>query len=225
MSGTVAVYELIGQENVIVGPSVDRDDEDEIDEPDTPLADQPFADVASDAWYAEAVAYVKENGMMTGTSDTTFAPQQSLSRAMMAQVLYNLEGKPALEGESLGDPFADVPGDSWYADAVYWARLEGLADGYSAETFGPEDSITREQLAVMLYRYAQYKGYDVSASGGLTAFGDGAKTSDWAAQAMEWAVGSGLINGKNGAALDPQGTATRAEVAQILMKFGQNVQQ
>ena len=225
VSGTVAVYELIGQENVIVGPSVDRDDEDEIDEPDTPLADQPFADVASDAWYAEAVAYVKENGMMTGTSDTTFAPQQPLSRAMMAQVLYNLEGKPAVEGESLGDPFDDVPGDSWYADAVYWARLEGLADGYSAETFGPEDSITREQLAVMLYRYAQYKGYDVSASGGLTAFGDGAKTSDWAAQAMEWAVGSGLINGKNGAVLDPQGTATRAEVAQILMKFGQNVQQ
>ena len=225
VSGTVAVYELIGQENVIVGPSVDRDDEDEIDEPDTPLADQPFADVASDAWYAEAVAYVKENGMMTGTSDTTFAPQQPLSRAMMAQVLYNLEGKPAVEGESLGDPFADVPGDSWYADAVYWTRLEGLADGYSAETFGPEDSITREQLAVMLYRYAQYKGYDVSASGDLTAFGDGAQTSDWAAQAMEWAVGSGLINGKNGAALDPQGTATRAEVAQILMKFGQNVQQ
>ena len=224
----------MGRDPVIVGPGVDHDDDDvdvedgtdaDIDEPDTTPADQPFTDVASDAWYADAVAYVKESGMMTGTSDTTFAPQQSLSRAMMAQVLYNLEGKPALEGEDLGSPFADVPGDSWYADAVYWARLEGLCDGYSAERFGPEDNITREQLALMLYRYAQYKGYDVSAVNDLTAFDDGVQTSDWAAEAMGWAVGSGLINGKNGVTLDPQGTATRAEVAQILMKFGQNVPQ
>lgn len=179
----------------------------------------PFTDVAADAWYYDAVAYVYEQGMMKGTNDgTTFSPAMNLTRGMMAQILYNLEkGTAPAEGS-----FTDVAADAWYADAVNWAAANDIVNGYGNGKFGPEDSITREQMAVLLYNYAKFKGYDVTTSGDLTTFSDDEKVSDWAEYAMKWAVGEKLINGSNNA-LNPLGTASRAEVAQILMNFGQNV--
>lgn len=179
----------------------------------------PFTDVAADAWYYDAVAYVYEQGMMKGTNDgTTFSPAMNLTRGMMAQILYNLEkGTAPAEGS-----FTDVAANAWYADAVNWAAANDIVNGYGNGKFGPEDSITREQMAVLLYNYAKFKGYDVTTSGDLTTFSDDEKVSDWAEYAMKWAVGEKLINGSNNA-LNPLGTASRAEVAQILMNFGQNV--
>ena len=190
----------------------------DIGEGDTPLGSAPFTDVADDAWYKEAVDYVYANGLMSGTSATTFAPNMLLSRAMIAQVVHNLEDNPAAAEQGV---FTDVAAGAWYADAVDWAAGEGIVSGYGNGKFGPEDNITREQMALILYGYAQYKGYDVSASGELSSFTDGASTSGWAAEAVRWAVGSGLLSGKGGGVLDPQGTATRAEVASILMRFAQ----
>ena len=116
-----------------------------------------------------------------------------------------------------------VAAGAWYANAVDWAAGEGIVSGYGNGKFGPEDNITREQMALILYGYAQYKGYDVSASGELSSFTDGASTSSWAAEAVQWAVGSGLLSGKGGGVLDPQGTATRAEAASIFMRFARTV--
>ena len=152
------------------------------------------------------------------TTSTPTATQ--LSRAMMVQILYNLEDRPAA-AESAA--FTDVAADAWYADAVNWAAGEGIVSGYGNGRFGPDDLITREQMANMLYYYAQYKGYDVSAGGELSSFTDGASTSGWAAEAVQWAVGSGLLSGKGGGVLDPQGTATRAEAASIFMRFAWTV--
>ena len=191
----------------------------DIEEPDTPLGDLPYTDVDPDAWYADAVAYAVEKGLMTGTSSTTFAPTATLTRSMMAQILYNLEGKPSLDNEVLGYPYADVDADAWYADAVYWARLEGLVSGYSNEKFGPNDPITREQLASILYRYAAYKGDDVSAKADLSAFTDASSASAWAVDSLKWAVSEGILSGKGSGLLDPTGTASRAEVAQMFMNY------
>ena len=178
----------------------------------------PFTDVKESDWYYEAVCYTYEHHMMTGTSDTQFAPAANLTRGMIAQVLYNLEEKPAAAGTS----FVDVPADAWYAKAVNWAASAGIVDGYGSGKFGPEDPVTREQMAAILYRYAQYKDYDVTATADLSAFADRDKISGWAEHAMSWAVGDGLLNGKTATILDPTGTATRAEVAQILMNFAEN---
>ena len=179
----------------------------------------PFKDVKEGDWFYEAVKYVYDNGMMKGTNDgSTFSPDMNLSRSMIAQVLYNLEGTPAAGDGS----FSDVEADTWYTDAVNWAAANDIVKGYGDGTFGPEDDITREQMAVILYRYAQYKGYEVTATGDLSTFNDGAQTSDWAVEAMKWAVGSSLLQGYAGN-LNPTGTATRAEVAQILMNFCENV--
>ena len=190
----------------------------DIGDDETPLGSAPFTDVAEDAWYKEAVDYVYANGLMSGTSATTFAPNMLLSRAMIAQVVHNLEDNPAAAEQGV---FTDVAAGAWYANAVDWAAGEEIVSGYGNGKFGPEDNITREQMALILYGYAQYKGYDVSASGELSSFTDGASTSSWAAEAVQWAVGSGLLSGKGGGVLDPQGTATRAEVASILMRFAQ----
>ena len=178
--------------------------------------DTGFSDVAADAWYAGAVEYVRDNGLMSGTGSATFSPNAATSRAMLATVLYRAAGSPAAEGTAA---FSDVAADAWYADAVAWASENGIVKGYSDTVFAPNDTVTREQLATILYRYAEYKEYDVSAKGDLTTFADGAETSSWAAEAMEWAVGSSLLSGKDGGKLDPTGTATRAEVATILMRF------
>lgn len=177
-----------------------------------------FDDVASDAWYADAVHYVAENGIMNGAGDGTFAPYTIMNRAMLVQVLYALEGKPAVSGSS----FADVASDAWYADAVAWAAQAGIVTGLSDTTFGPDQVLTREQLATILYRYAAYKGYDVTATGDLDSYTDAAEIGAYALEAMEWATGSSLISGSNGA-LAPQSSATRAEAATILMRFLESV--
>ena len=179
----------------------------------------PFNDVSESEWFYEAVKYVYDKGMMNGVSDTSFAPYSNLTRGMIAQVLYNLEGKPAVSGSA----YTDVAADQWYNGAVNWAAKKGIVTGYGDGTFGPMDNITREQMAAILYRYAQYKGYDVSAKGDLTAFTDGNTVSDWAKDAMSWAVGTALFNGKGDGILDPTTTATRAEVAKILMTYCENV--
>ena len=189
----------------------------DIGDGDTPLGGLPFADVSAGAWYAEAVEYVYSNGVMQGISDASFAPGQNLTRGMIAQILYNLEGSPA--GAS-GAAFTDVSAGAWYAGAVNWAAAQGIVSGYDAGHFGPEDSVTREQLASILYRYAQYKGYQTASSEtALQAFADGGTISDWAVEAMTWAVSDQVLSGKDGGTLDPQGTATRAEVAQMMMNF------
>ena len=181
----------------------------------------PFTDVTSGDWFYDAVAYVYDKGMMEGTTDTTFAPTMNLTRSMIAQVLYNLEERPEAPGAA---GFPDVAADAWYADAVNWAAARGIVKGYDTGAFGPEDSVTREQLAAILYRYAQAKGYDTTQGGmAVREFSDSASISDWAQEAMAWAVNAQVLSGKGNGVLDPQGTATRAEVAQMLMNFGEHV--
>ena len=181
----------------------------------------PFTDVTSGDWFYDAVAYVYDKGMMEGTTDTTFAPTMNLTRSMLAQVLYNLEERPEAPGAA---GFPDVAADAWYADAVNWAAARGIVKGYDTGAFGPEDSVTREQLAAILYRYAQVKGYDTTQGGmAVREFSDSASISDWAQEAMAWAVNAQVLSGKGNGVLDPQGTATRAEVAQMLMNFGEHV--
>ena len=182
-----------------------------------------FADVAVDAWYADAVQYVYENGMMSGTSETTFSPDVTTTRGMIVTILYRLEGSPDLSNENLGYPYADVDANAYYADAVYWARQNGIVSGMSAEQFAPNNAITREQMAAILYRYAQFKGYDVSAKADLSVYTDAAQVSTYATDAMAWANGAQLITGTSQATLTPAGNAIRAQVATILMRFCENI--
>ena len=178
--------------------------------------DTGFSDVDADAWYAEAAVYCRDNGLMAGTGETTFSPDTPMTRGMLVTVLYRLAGSPSLENENLGYPFADVPGDSWYADGVYWARLNGVVSGYSDSNFGPNDPLTREQLAAILWRYAGSPAAEGSAS-----FADESGIASWAASAVDWAQESGYISGVGGNRFDPDGTATRAQVAVILMRYDQ----
>ena len=178
-----------------------------------------FADVPASAWYYNAVEYVYENGLMSGVSGGRFAPDDTLTRAMLVQTLYAMEGRPA--AASAG--FADVASGDWYASAVNWAAANGVVSGVSETGFGPNNALTREQLALILYRFAQYKGYDVTGTSDLAAYADGSSVSGWAAEAMGWAVDAGLISGVGGNQIAPTGTASRAQVAQILMNFCENV--
>ena len=178
-----------------------------------------FADVPASAWYYNAVEYVYENGLMSGVSGGRFAPDDTLTRAMLVQTLYAMEGRPA--AASAG--FADVASGDWYASAVNWAAANGVVSGVSETGFGPNNALTREQLALILYRFAQYKGYDVTGTSDLAAYADGSSVSSWAAEAMGWAVDAGLISGVGGNQIAPTGTASRAQVAQILMNFCENV--
>ena len=166
--------------------------------------------------------YAYDNKLMDGTSATAFAPLMTTNRAMIVTILWRQAGSPVVD---YAMNFSDVEEGLWYSEAVRWAAAEGIVTGYSDTVFAPDDTVTREQLAAILYRYAESKGYDLSAKGDLNAFTDGGKTSSWAAEAMEWAVGAKLLSGKGGSVLDPAGTATRAEVAQILMNFCQSVEQ
>ena len=181
----------------------------EPEEPETPAL--PFTDVAEGAWYYDAVAYCWENGIMDGTSGTVFAPNMILTRAMMAQVLYNLADGTA----STVAGFPDVAASAWYADAVNWAAANGYVTGYDNGSYGPEDNLTREQMAAILYRYAG----SPAPAGTLDGFADAASASAYAVDALRWAVGEGLLTGKDGGRLDPTGTASRAELAQILARF------
>ena len=179
----------------------------------------PFLDVAEGSWYYDAVSYVYEHGLMTGTSGTAFAPDANLTRAMMATVLWAMEGSPVV---NYAMTYTDVSGGAWYAEAVRWATSEGVVSGVGDNRFDPDAPITREQMAVMLYAYAAHKGYDTDHnSAEARTFHDYDAISGWALTAMEWAVDAGLIGGKPGNILDPAGTATRAEVATILRNFHQ----
>ncbi|HIY37963.1 MAG TPA: S-layer homology domain-containing protein [Candidatus Agathobaculum merdigallinarum] len=184
-------------------------------------ADLPFGDIASSAWYAEAVRYVYENGMMNGTSANTFSPNATTNRAMIVTILHRLENEPAASASG----FMDVAAGSYYADAVAWAAANGIVNGVSETSFAPNAPVTREQLAAILYRYAQLKGYDVTASGSLNGYADASQTSSYAVAAMQWANAEGLISGISSTVLDPQGSATRAQVATILMRFCENIAQ
>lgn len=185
----------------------------------TQIPQTTFADVPASAWYYDAVEYVYENGLMSGVSGGWFAPNDTLTRAMLVQTLYAMEGRPA--AASAG--FADVASGDWYASAVNWAAANGVVSGVSETGFGPNNALTREQLALILYRFAQYKGYDVTGTSDLAAYADGSSVSGWAAEAMGWAVDAGLISGVGGNQIAPTGTASRAQVAQILMNFCENV--
>ena len=179
----------------------------------------PFTDTAKGAWYQGAVEYVYRNGIMTGTSATTFSPNTAMNRAMVAQILYNLEGQPTVTGEST---FTDS-NTHWAAKAIAWAQKTGVVSGYGNNTFRPNQAVTREELAQMLYNYAEYKQYDLTASGDLIAFPDGNNVQGWAKTAMSWANGNQLINGFEDDTLWPGGDSTRAQAASILMNFDLNV--
>lgn len=172
-------------------------------------------------WAAEAISFASSRELFQGVSATQFAPNGTMNRAMLATVLYRLAGSPARNGE--GRAFTDVPLDSWYDDAVAWASENGIVSGYGNGLFGSADSVTREQLAVMFYRYAKCVGYDTSAGADLAAFTDASEISAWAREAMCWAYANGLITGRSGSMLVPQDTASRAEVATILMRFVGNM--
>lgn len=199
VSGTVAVYQL-GSEDLTV---------------------LPFTDVNSDDWFLAAVQYVYENDRMAGNSSTTFQPEVNLTRAMAAQVLYNLEGQPAVTGDTT---FTDAAaaGD-WAVKAITWAEQTGVVAGIGDGLFDPTANVTREEFAQMMYNYASYKEYDLTLEGDLSQFEDASAISSWAETAMSWANGSGLINGHDDGTIDPQGTTTRAQAASILMNFDQNV--
>ena len=183
----------------------------------------PFTDVKTGDWFYEAVQYVYDKGMMTGVSADRFAPASTTTRGMIVTILYRLENEPAVSG---GSAFTDVESGAWYADAVAWAAANDIVNGTSATTFAPNSPITREQMATMLYRFAQYKGMDaVTLQKNLTGYPDGGQVSDYAIPAMNWAVGQGLIAGMENGTLVPQGSATRAQVATILMRFCENVMQ
>ena len=199
VSGTVAVYQL-GSEDLTV---------------------LPFTDVNSDDWFLAAVQYVYENDRMAGTSSTTFQPEVNLTRAMAAQVLYNLEGQPAVTGDTT---FTDAAAaGEWAVKAITWAEQTGVVAGIGDGLFDPTANVTREEFAQMMYNYASYKEYDLTLEGDLSQFEDASAISSWAETAMSWANGSGLINGHDDGTIDPQGTTTRAQAASILMNFDQNV--
>ena len=176
----------------------------------------PFTDVSEKDWFYSDVMFVYENGLMLGTSKTLFSPHGTATRGMMATILWRMEGCPAPKGKN---SFTDVEAGRWYADAITWTVENGIFAGYGKDKFGPDDPITREQLAAIFYRYADYKGYDLTVKGNLDKFKDADKITDYAKTAMQWAVGSGLVKGKSGNLLDPQGTATRAEIAAMLHRF------
>ena len=176
----------------------------------------PFTDVSEKDWFYGDVMFVYENGLMLGTSKTLFSPHGTATRGMMATILWRMEGSPAPKGKN---SFTDVEAGKWYADAITWTAENGIFAGYGKDKFGPDDPITREQLAAIFYRYADYKGYDLTVKGNLDKFKDADKITDYAKTAMQWAVDSGLMKGKSGNLLDPQGTATRAEIAAMLHRF------
>ena len=183
----------------------------------------PFADVSESDWFYGSVKYVYENGMMNGTGYTTFSPYLNTSRGMIMTVLYRLEGSPAVSG---GSGFTDVAAGQYYTDAITWGSAHGIVLGYENNRFGPDDDVTREQLAAILYRYAQYKGYDVTAggSGVITGYEDAETVSSYAVTPMKWAVGTGVINGSENRLL-PRNMATRGEAAAMFMRFCRKVAQ
>lgn len=175
----------------------------------------PFVDVAAEDWYGDAVATVYARGLMTGTAEDTFAPELAATRGMVVSILHRLAGSPTVSAEV----FADVAADDWYGQAVAWAANEGIASGTSAETFSPNAAVTREQLAALLCNFAAQQGVDTTACSDLSNFDDAAAVSDWAQDAVSWAHAEGLLAGTSATTLSPQGEATRAQLAAMLVRF------
>lgn len=197
------------------GKTTDDKDDDK-DEETTETTELNFTDVKESDWFFKGVSYVVDKGIMSGVSENEFAPNAKLTRAMLVQMLYNMEGRPACDAENA---FIDVPVGQWYTDAVIWANDAKIVSGMGEGLFAPNMEITREQMVAMMYNYAKYKGYDVTASADLSTFTDSASVSAWAQPAMQWAVAEGYISGMGGSLLAPQGTATRAEIASVIMRF------
>lgn len=191
-------------------------EEDKDDEETTETTELNFTDVKESDWFYKGVAYVVDKGIMSGVSENQFDPSGKLTRAMLVQMLYNMESRPACDAENA---FMDVPVGQWYTDAVIWANDAKIVSGMGEGLFAPNMEITREQMVAMLYNYAKYRGYDVTASADLSAFADTASVSAWAQPAMQWAVAEGYISGMGDSQLAPQGTATRAEIASVIMRF------
>ena len=177
--------------------------------------------MAQGDWFYDAVAYVYETGLMLGVEDNQFAPNATTTRAQLATILHRLAGEPAVTGEA---GFADVAAGTWYHDAVTWAAANDIVNGIGDNQFGPGNTLTREQLVTMLYRYAQGEGYDLSAAADLSGYPDAGQIQSWAQEAMTWAVAEGIVEGMDGA-LNPAGSATRAQIATILLRFCQGVVQ
>ena len=179
----------------------------------------PFDDVQTTDWFYDTVQYVYDEGLMAGTGDRIFSPQQTTTRGMIVTILHRMAGSPEAEAQD----FTDVDPDAWYAPAINWSIESGVGAGYGGGLFGPDDAITREQMASFLYRYAKLEGYDVSAVGDLNDFADASAVSNWAEDVMSWAVGAGLFAGRDNNQLAPQGLTTRAEAATILMRYCENI--
>ena len=177
----------------------------------------PFTDVKSGDWFCPYVKYVYDNGLFAGTSETTFEPNTAMTRGMFVTVLWAREGKPAAKDSTFKDLKAD-----WYKTAVNWAAANGIIGGYDAEHFGPDDYVTRQQMAAIMYQYAKYKGYDTEANGSLEQFKDASSVASYAETAMKWAVGHKIIAG-TGSGLEPKGNASRAQVAVVLKAFNENM--
>ena len=190
-------------------------------ETEEPAPAEPFPDVDENDWFYDEVVYVYENGLMNGVENNRFAPNTATNRAMLATILYRLAGEPAVSGDL---PFTDVESGTWYTDAVLWAAQNGIVNGLGENTFAPMNTLTREQLVTMLYRYAEAEGYDVSAAADLSGYPDADKVQTYAQEAMSWAVAEGIVAGMDGN-LNPAGSATRAQIATILMRFCEDVAQ
>ena len=188
-------------------------------ETEEPAPAEPFPDVDENDWFYDEVVYVYENGLMNGVENNQFAPNTATNRAMLATILYRLAGEPAVSGDL---PFTDVESGTWYTDAVLWAAQNGIVNGLGENTFAPMNTLTREQLVTMLYRYAEAAGYDVSAAADLSGYPDAGKVQTYAQKAMSWAVAEGIVEGMDGN-LNPAGNATRAQIATILMRFCEGV--
>ena len=180
----------------------------------------PFTDVASSDWFYDAVNYVFENDLMKGISNTIFAPDSEVTRAMLVTILYRHEGEPPENG---ANPFSDVEAGQWYTDAISWAVAYGIVEGFPEGTFAPDNALTREQIVTILYRYAQKKGLATTKRADLSKYTDEGEIADWAQDAMAWANAEGVLNGRSETMLAPNGTATRAEIAALLMRFIQNI--
>jgi hypothetical protein len=179
----------------------------------------PFGDISKGEWYYKAIRYAYSNGLVTGVTETAFAPQTSLTRAMLVTILHRNDGAPVGGGVLDAPPFIDVPTDAWYADAVAWASQSGVVSGIGDNKFAPDGAITREQFAAMLWRYAG----EPAATGTLSGYADAGEVSGWATDAVAWAVGTGLITGRTATTLAPGGTATRAEAATLLKRYVENI--
>lgn len=193
------------------------------EDPDTPEQPaEPFTDVDETDWFYDEVVYVYANGLMDGVGDNRFAPNTTTNRAMLATILYRLAGEPEVSGDL---PFTDVAAGQWYTDAVLWAAQNGIVNGVAEGIFAPMNTLTREQLVTMLYRYAEAEGYDVSAAADLSGYPDAGKVLSYAQKAMSWAVAEGIVAGMDDGTLNPAGNATRAQIATILMRFCEGVAQ